>query len=160
MVYGNNYGNTLNNFTPGSMQPTIPAPQPQPIAPLSSNIILVQGEAGAKGFLVSANNEVVLFDTENPIFYKKVATPNGISFRKFRYEEILEDPTPQSPIMSTEPQRKPLNVDTSQLVTWNALEDALPALVLSTIKQISQTNEEVNKDGKSNNAGTTKNESK
>lgn len=44
----------------------------------NNDIIWVQGEAGAKGYLVAPNNRVVLWDTENPVIYVKSADASGI----------------------------------------------------------------------------------
>jgi hypothetical protein len=44
----------------------------------TNDIIWVQGEAGAKGYLVAPNNTVVLWDTENPVIYVKSADVSGI----------------------------------------------------------------------------------
>lgn len=65
------------------MQQNIPTqPMQMPIPPTpqkaTNDIIWVQGEAGAKGFLVAPNNTVVLWDTENPVIYVKSADASGI----------------------------------------------------------------------------------
>ena len=65
------------------MQQNIPQQTMQmPIQPTpqktTNDIIWVQGEAGAKGFLVAPNNTVVLWDTENPVIYVKSADASGI----------------------------------------------------------------------------------
>jgi hypothetical protein len=65
------------------MQQNIPAqPMQIPVPPAqqkpSNDIIWVQGEAGAKGYLVAPNNTVVLWDTENPVIYVKSADGSGI----------------------------------------------------------------------------------
>lgn len=44
----------------------------------TNEIIWVQGEAGAKGYLVAPNNSVVLWDTESATIYVKTADANGI----------------------------------------------------------------------------------
>ena len=61
----------------------------QPIQQKPTNdIIWVQGEAGAKGYLVAPNNTVVLWDTENPVIYVKSADASGIpSMRVLDFEE-------------------------------------------------------------------------
>lgn len=62
------------NIPSQNMQiPIQPTPQKQ-----TNDIIWVQGEAGAKGFLVAPNNTVVLWDTENPVIYVKSADVSGI----------------------------------------------------------------------------------
>lgn len=75
------------------MQQNIPAQNIQMPIPLaqqkpSNDIIWVQGEAGAKGYLVAPNNTVVLWDTENPVIYVKSADASGIpSMRVLDFEE-------------------------------------------------------------------------
>ena len=72
------------NIPAQNMQIPIPTAQQKP----SNDIIWVQGEAGAKGYLVAPNNTVVLWDTENPIIYVKSADASGIpSMRVLDFEE-------------------------------------------------------------------------
>lgn len=51
-------------------------PQMQPFSQ-TNDMIWVQGEAGAKSFLVSPNATVVLWDTESPTIYIKSADATG-----------------------------------------------------------------------------------
>lgn len=75
------------------MQQNIPQqPMQMPVQPMpqkpTNDIIWVQGEAGAKGYLVAPNNTVVLWDTENPVIYVKSADASGIpSMRVLDFEE-------------------------------------------------------------------------
>ena len=62
------------NISAQNMQMPIPPAPQKPI----NDIIWVQGEAGAKGYLVAPNNTVVLWDTENPVIYVKSADASGI----------------------------------------------------------------------------------
>lgn len=58
-----------------------PAPMQNPVAPTAqatNDIIWVQGEAGAKAYLVAPNNTVTLWDSESPTIYIKTADTNGI----------------------------------------------------------------------------------
>ncbi|MCM1364396.1 MAG: hypothetical protein NC122_04120 [Faecalibacterium sp.] len=55
------------------IQPTLPTPQTS-----SNGIIWVQGEEGAKAYLVAPNSTVVLWDSENPTIYLKSADGSGI----------------------------------------------------------------------------------
>ena len=72
------------NIPAQNMQMPIPPAQQKP----SNDIIWVQGEAGAKGYLVAPNNTVVLWDTENPVIYVKSADASGIpSMRVLDFEE-------------------------------------------------------------------------
>ena len=62
------------------------APQP---AQQTSPIIWVQGEAGAKSYLVAPGNTVMLLDSENSTFYLKSADASGmpLPLRIFDYKE-------------------------------------------------------------------------
>lgn len=55
-----------------SVQPTQPQPQ------MSSNLIWVQGEAGAKSYLVAPNTTVQLWDSEENVIYIKSADASGM----------------------------------------------------------------------------------
>lgn len=77
-----------NNF-PQTYQPYIPQvyqPQPQQMqnqAPVPNNgIIWVQGEAGAKSYLVAPNTTVQLWDSEDQIIYLKSADASGMPTMK------------------------------------------------------------------------------
>ena len=68
----------------------------QPQQPQSGGIIWVQGEAGAKSYMVAAGNSVLLMDSENQTFYIKSSDPAGIpSTRIFDYVERTAAPKPQ-----------------------------------------------------------------
>ncbi len=58
-----------------SVQPTQPQPQPQQ---MTSGIIWVQGEAGAKSYLVAPNTTVQLWDSERQTIYIKSADASGM----------------------------------------------------------------------------------
>lgn len=59
-------------------QPMQMSNQPQQMPKPTNDIIWVQGEAGAKAYLVAPNNRVVLWDTENRTIYIKSADSNGV----------------------------------------------------------------------------------
>jgi hypothetical protein len=65
-------------YPPGQsyMQPQYYNPQPQ--QPQTSGIIWVQGEVGARSYLVSPNTKVALWDSEAPIIYIKTSDQNGV----------------------------------------------------------------------------------
>lgn len=73
---------TLNQFKGQYQQPMQMPNQPMQQAPTqqtaSNDIIWVQGEAGAKAYLVAPNNTVTLWDSENPVIYIKSADASGI----------------------------------------------------------------------------------
>ena len=92
-------------FSPYQMQNTVPmdsqnqfgnpymAQQQMPpqntTSPQQNNdIIWVQGEAGAKAYLVAPNATVTLWDSENPTIYVKSADMNGVpSMRVLDFKE-------------------------------------------------------------------------
>lgn len=66
------------------MQPTFqpyqqPVIQPQMMQPRQPDMIWVQGEAGAKAYMVGPNQRVVLWDQDNPVVYIKTADASGMT---------------------------------------------------------------------------------
>ena len=60
-----------------------------------NNKIYVQGDAGAKSYLVAPGNTVILWDSEAPIFYEKSADYSGVPhIRRAIYK--YEDTAPQN----------------------------------------------------------------
>ena len=109
--YYNNNGATpdMLNQMKGQYQPQMvqqPIPQPQPMLaqmplqnqPTNTNdIIWVQGEAGAKAYLVAPNNTVTLWDSESSTIYVKSADMNGVpSMRVLDFTERTTN-APKSP---------------------------------------------------------------
>lgn len=99
------YGNTgavpdrLGQYRTPYQQQTQPAQMPMPTysnMPLNApqnNPIWVQGEEGAKGYMVARNSSVVLWDSENPVIYLKSADENGVpSMRIFDLKERMSFP--------------------------------------------------------------------
>lgn len=81
------------------MPPQMPAQQPvtpqMPPAqqPGQSPIIWVQGEAGAKSYMVAPGSSVMLMDSERSTFYIKTADASGMpSMRVFDYAERTAQP--------------------------------------------------------------------
>ena len=69
-------------YQPMPMQPTV---QPQTV---QEPMIWVQGEAGAKAYMVAPGGSVVLWDAERYVFYIKTADQSGMpSMRVFEYTE-------------------------------------------------------------------------
>lgn len=58
----------------------VPQPQLQPMQ--NTGIVWVQGEAGAKSYLVAPNTTVQLWDSENPVIYLKSADASGMPSMK------------------------------------------------------------------------------
>ena len=72
------------------MAQTAPQQIAQPMAQQNNNgLIWVQGEAGAKSYLVAPGSTVMLMDAENSVFYLKSADASGMPMplRIFDYKE-------------------------------------------------------------------------
>lgn len=97
MAFGNPYQpGYMPGYYPMGQQMLSPMPdqlsqlrqnyqQPQQSAP----IIWVQGEEGAKAYMVAAGNSVLLMDSENSVFYIKSTDASGMPqpLRVFDYTE-------------------------------------------------------------------------
>ena len=87
-----------NNYSavPGYVNYTVPQPAP---APQQGGINWVQGEAGAKAFLVGAGQSVLLMDSEAQCFYIKSTDASGMPMplRTFDYKERITAPASDSP---------------------------------------------------------------
>lgn len=79
------------NYFPSTYQtPVYYPPQPQPQTPQTQaqnqGLIWVQGEAGAKSYLVAPNSTVTLWDSESQTIYIKSADATGMpSIRTLDY---------------------------------------------------------------------------
>lgn len=105
------------------MQQQMPANNPAS-PQMSNSPIWVQGEAGAKSYMVAPGNTVMLMDSENCVFYLKTADASGMpSMRTFDYTERMQNsggkrPTVQQP-----------SVDLGNYVTHQELEEKLNAIL-------------------------------
>lgn len=78
------------NYFPASYQ-SYQMPQPN-----TAGIIWIQGEAGAKSYMVAPNTTAVLFDSESQTIYLKSADATGMpSMRVLDY--TIRDNTPKTP---------------------------------------------------------------
>lgn len=78
---------------PSSMQQQHQTPQP------NQNFLWVQGESGAKAWIVTPGTTVLLLDSEGSRFYIKSADNAGMpNMRTFEFKEVLPN-APQSPQM-------------------------------------------------------------
>lgn len=81
-------------------QQTIPQQQIQQIPqqqPINQGLLWVQGEAGAKSYLVAPNTTVLLMDSEGSRFYLKSTDNAGMpNLRTFEYSEVSQN-APQPP---------------------------------------------------------------
>lgn len=84
--------NPTGQFNQQFQPPTAP-PITQPMAQQGNNgLIWVQGEAGAKSYIVAPGNTVMLMDSEGERFYLKSADSSGMPMplRIFEYKERTE----------------------------------------------------------------------
>lgn len=72
----------------------------------NSSIIWVQGEAGAKSYMVAPNTTVQLWDSENQVIYLKSADASGMPSMKILDYKIRESAQPiqQPQVISTQNQ--------------------------------------------------------
>ena len=83
MAYNNYPFNYAYNYNP-AMVTSAPAIPPQVSNPqnATSTLIWVQGEAGAKSYLIAPNTSVPLWDSESPTIYIKSADSSGMPSMK------------------------------------------------------------------------------
>jgi hypothetical protein len=96
------------NYFPAGYQPYYPTqnnayPTQMNVAPTqptqNNGIIWVQGEAGAKSYMVAPNTTVQLWDSESQTIYLKSADASGMpSMRIIDY--TIRDSTPKAPNLS------------------------------------------------------------
>lgn len=73
----------------------MPQMQQQPQQQINQGLLWVQGEAGAKSYLVAPNTTVLLMDSEASRFYLKSTDGAGMpSLRIFEYQEVSANMQP------------------------------------------------------------------
>ena len=116
--------------TPYQSQPQFPvsnqyAQSPNVSSTGTNGIIWVQGEAGAKSYLVAPNTTVQLWDSESQTIYLKSADASGMpSIKTLDY--TIRDTQNNAPAVMNQP-------DLSKFVTWDALEEKLNSLKQRTM---------------------------
>lgn len=87
--YYNTTPNLYGGYNPPAYQQT-PAPAPAQSQAPSAGLIWVQGEAGAKSYLVAPGVTILLMDSEAQKFYLKSADNSGMPMplRTFEYKEV------------------------------------------------------------------------
>lgn len=113
-----NYTYPLNYINTQSQQNTQPRVQQTPIN-------WVQGEAGAKSFVVTPGQTVLLMDSEESVFYIKSTDESGmpLPLRIFDYkerEEIIKESTIHNEIKE---------IDMSNYVTHEELENKINSII-------------------------------
>lgn len=87
-------------YQPVQYQPVQYQQQPQQqqqAPPMSSNMIWVSGEAGAKAYLVAPNTTVQLWDSESQRIFLKSADASGMPSMKV-LDYTIRDTAPQKPV--------------------------------------------------------------
>lgn len=112
-----------------SVQPT----QPQQVSQqMTSGIIWVQGEAGAKSYLVAPNTTVQLWDSERQTIYIKSADASGMPSIKtldYTVREIPQNTAPLAPTFDSKAfaTKDEVNVLAEQLTALQSKLDGLQA---------------------------------
>lgn len=100
------------------MQQTPPVPHQQN----NNGFVWVQGETGAKSFLVAPGTTVMLMDSESPVFYLKSADQSGMPMplRVFDFvERVTHTPAPKAEAPA---------IDTSVFITRKEFEEKMSML--------------------------------
>lgn len=117
--------NPMGQFNQQFQQPVTP-PTTQPMAQQGNNgLIWVQGEAGAKSYIVAPGNTVMLMDSEGERFYLKSADASGMPMplRIFEYKECTEVPSQASNATVTAQ-----NVNLDNFVTREEFEQRMASI--------------------------------
>ena len=87
----------MGQYQQGANFPLSPQNPSPTMSQPSNGIIWVQGEEGAKAYMVAPGNSVQLWDSENPVIYLKSADMNGVpSMRIFDLVERNAARMPQN----------------------------------------------------------------
>ena len=119
MAYNNGFPATYPQYYPQMQIPQqqIQTPTPQPQAQ-NNPMIWVQGETGAKSYLLSPNTTLPLWDSERQTIYLKSADASGMPSMKILDYTIREQAQPQNiPVVSEQSQPK------ADYVTHQELKD-------------------------------------
>ena len=81
-------------MAPSPIVPQNPSPTPNAMQNGNGGLIWVQGEAGAKSYLVAPGTNIMLMDSESQVFYIKSADASGmpLPLRVFDYTERVATP--------------------------------------------------------------------
>lgn len=128
-----------SNYNPQPASQPIMNNTPTTPAQNNSGIVWVQGEAGAKSYLVGAGNSVMLMDSEQSVFYIKSTDQSGmpLPLRIFDYTERTGVPH-NSPDLASN-----VTLDINKFVTYEALENRLQQLIANNSRRSTKRKEEV-----------------
>lgn len=120
-----------------------PAPAPQVTQQNNNSIIWVQGEAGAKSYLVAPNTTVQLWDSENQVIYLKSADASGMPSMKILDYKIREAAQPQQTPVVTAPVQD--YVTREELAAFEAqIREQIAGLSLATRKTTAKKEDKTN----------------
>lgn len=141
MAYGNAFPASYNfypqygaNYAPQYAPQNAQNAQQGASNGVGNTLIWVQGEAGAKSYLVAPNTTVTLWDSENQSIYLKSADASGMPSMKILDYKIREVSAPTTPMPTAEP------VSVPDYVTHKDL-DAFKAEILKMIPTQEAVNE-------------------
>ena len=132
----------FNNGYPATYQPMYYTPQYQP-QQQTNGIIWVQGEAGAKSYLVAPNTTVQLWDSETQRIFLKSADASGMPSMKV-LEYTIRDQTPaNAPVAASnaQPTNPPDYATHAEIDALAARIDALRAEMDGLTKKGATLNE-------------------
>lgn len=99
------------NYQPMSYQQPQPQmqqmQQPQQNGPQNNPMIWVQGETGAKSYLLAPNTTLPLWDSERQTIYLKSTDTSGMPSMKILDYTIRDSEKPQAPIVTEPIEEKP-----------------------------------------------------
>lgn len=113
------------------MQPIQPT-QPQQAQANNNNLIWVQGEAGAKSYLVAPNTTVQLWDSESQSIYLKSADASGMPSMKILDYTIRDSAPVNAPVMA------------QQMQPVNPMDYATKAEIEAVTAQLNMLRDEIN----------------
>ena len=90
------------NGFPATYQPMYQQPYQQTQQQMNNNIIWIQGEAGAKSYLVAPNTTVPLWDSESQTIFLKSADASGMPSMKVLDYTIRGGSAPSTAVSATE----------------------------------------------------------
>jgi len=123
----------FNNGFPATYQPMYYQPQyqvpqvQQPVQQQSNGIIWVQGEAGAKSYLVAPNNTVQLWDSESQTIYLKSADASGMPSMKI-LDYTIRDMTPVNGPVSASASSQTNSTEYATKAEFKAIQGEIDAL--------------------------------
>ncbi len=122
-AYNSYFPTGYTGYNPYQMQYQQPM---QAAQPAQNGIQWVQGETGAKAFVIGAGQSVLLMDSESNVFYIKSTDNSGmpLPLRIFDYTERTVQNAPTAPVTA--------QIDTSLFVTRAELDERLAALTEPT----------------------------